>query len=200
LLIFKMSTLKRKSLIMILIGMAGLPILIFHFVPIVKERMVDMTFGLKNTYQYAKYGDKGKDNNYYGGLTPRFQIWKCAVQVGNHDYLFGSGFGTDQKRLNECYVKSGLETFADEDYQTHNQYFNHYARGGFSGLLVLFVFYFFSLYKALKKRHAIHICLTLIIILVSMTENILNRHMGIVFFTFFNSLFFFSENDKANEF
>lgn len=192
LLVFKIKTLKMKMKLAIIGVLVVFPILVFNFVPIVKERMIDMTFGLKENYEYAKYGDKGKNNNYSGGLVPRFQIWSCAVEVGNHNYLIGSGFGRTQERLNECYESKGLHSFSNQDYQTHNQYFNHYARGGFIGLFILLLFYFYSLYVAFERKQILHISLIMMLVIVSLTENVLNLHMGIVFFTFFNSLFFFS--------
>ena len=190
LLMFQMKILERKLKIILIALILIMPILVFNFVPIVKERMLDMTFGLKDNYDYAKYGDEGKFNNYSGGLAPRFQIWSCAIEVGNYNYLFGSGFGTTQKRLNECYNKKHLEYFSDQDYQTHSQYFNNYARGGFIGLFVLLLIYFYSLFFAFKRKDMLHLSLIGIVIVASLTENILNLHLGIVFFGFFNSLFF----------
>ena len=189
---FLTNTIKIRLLLFLIVS----PILIFSFIPIVKERMIDMTFGLKNSYHYAKYGDEGKDNNYNGGLAPRFQIWSCAIDVGKYNYLFGSGFGTTQKRLNACYLSENLIEFSNQDYQTHSQYFNHFARGGLIGFFVLLLLYFYSLIFSLKRKQILHLSLIVIIIITSLTENILNRHFGIVFFAFFNSLFFFSVNNK----
>lgn len=186
---FRKTEIKKRILILSII--VATPILVFVFVPIVKERMVDMTFGLKESYQYAKYGDKGKDNNYNGGLAPRFQIWDCAVEVGNENYLFGNGFGTTQKLLNDCYLSKGLTDFSKQDYQTHSQYFNNYARGGLVGLFVLLFVYFYSMVYAIKNRNLLHFNFMVMIVVVSLTENILNLQLGIVFFCFFNSFFFF---------
>lgn len=199
LLMYQMKALKRGTKLTLLAFIVIFPVIVFNFVPIVKERMLDMTFGLKDNYEYAKYGDEGKNNNYSGGLAPRFQIWSCAIEVGNYNLLFGSGFGTTQKRLNACYTRKHLESFSDRDYQTHNQYFNNYARGGFIGLLVLLLIYFYSLFYALRRKHLLHLCLISIVIVASLTENILNLHLGVVFFSFFNSLFFFSFNKDTNE-
>tara|TARA_R110002051_G_scaffold313322_3_gene389319 strand:+ start:10479 stop:11744 length:1266 start_codon:yes stop_codon:yes gene_type:complete len=199
LLFFKMKNLNNNKKITLVLLIIAFPVLILNFVPIVKERMIDMTFGLKNTYQYAKYGDKGKDNNYNGGLTPRFLIWSCAIDVGNRNYFLGSGFGTTQKYLNSCYLSKNLESFAEQNYQTHNQYFSNYARGGFLGLFVLLILYFYSLVFSLKRKQILHLSLLIIIIVASLTENILNRQFGIVFFAFFNSLFFFSSNKITHE-
>jgi O-antigen ligase len=199
LLMFKMKILEREIKIILIAFVVILPILVFNLIPIVKERMVDMTFGIKDKYEYAKYGDEGENNNYNGGLVPRFQIWRCAIEVGNYNYLFGSGFGTTQDRLNACYTKKHLESFADQDYQTHSQYFNNYARGGLIGVFILLLIYFYTLFFAFKRKHMLHLCLIGIVIVASLTENILNRHMGIVFFTFFNSMFFFGTLTKTNE-
>ncbi|SDZ80999.1 O-antigen ligase family protein [Bizionia paragorgiae] len=192
LLAFKIKTLDKTKRIMILLLITMIPVLVLNFIPIVKERMIDMTFGLKTDYEYAKYGDDGKDNNYNGGFGPRLKIWHCAVDVGNYNPFIGSGFGFTQQRLNTCYNNSNLEAYAKKDYQTHSQYFNSYARGGVLGLCALLLLYIYSVVVSLSRKQVLHFGFLIIIVVASVTENILNRHMGIVFFAFFNSLFFFN--------
>src|SRR5690606_18586810 len=122
---------------------------------------------------------------------PRIQIWNCALEVGRSNFLIGNGFGHSQDKLNECFLNENLEDFAKLDYQTHNQYFNHYIRGGIVGLIILLLLYLYSMFFSIKRKNLIHLSLMIIVILTSMTENILNRHLGIVFFVFFNSYFIF---------
>lgn len=190
----RFRTIEKKTKILVILAIIILPMIVFKFVPIVKERMIDMTFGLKETFQYAKYGG---DIKYNGGLNPRFQIWDCAILSIKDNIWLGNGFGTAQVKLNECYINKGLDDYAQLNYQTHNQYFSHLARGGIIGLLVLLITYFFPLISALKANNIIYFGFICMIILVSVTENLLNLHLGIVFFSFFNSLFFFSRKYES---
>jgi len=173
-----------------------IPTGVFVYVPIVKERMVDMTFGLKETYKYAKYGTNIK---FTGGISPRLVMWNCAFKISNNSIFFGNGYGNTQKLLNRCYRQKGYENFANLNYQTHNLYFSYLARGGVIGLLILLLLYFYSVFNAVFWKDYLHTSFIILIVITSITENILNLHFGIVFFAFFNSLFFYSNKTTFNE-
>lgn len=183
------SSFSKKVGLGILTILIIFPLIIFNTVPIVKERMVDMTFGLKENFEYAKYGE---DIAYNGGLGPRIEIWNCAIQITKGSILFGNGYGCTQCLLNKCYKDKGLDTYAKSYYQTHNQYFNDYARGGLVGLLILLAVFFIPLYWSIRNKNYTYCYFIILIIISSFTENILNRHFGIVFYAMFNSIFFYS--------
>ncbi len=139
----------------------------------------------------------GENVKYNGGLSPRFQIWDCAITSIKDNYWLGNGFGQTQNKLNDCYNNKGLDAITlkkRRNYQTYNQYLSHLARGGILGLIVLLVTYFYPFFSALIAKNILYVWFIFMIILVSITENILNLHFGIVFFSFFNSLFFSHSN------
>lgn len=183
------SDFSKKSKLGVLMLLIIFPLIIFNTVPIVKERMLDMTFGLKESYKYAKYGD---DIAYNGGLGPRIEIWDCAIEITKGNILFGNGYGCTQCLLNQCYKDKGLDIYASSFYQTHNQYFNDYSRGGIIGLLILLAVFFVPLYWSIKNENYTYCYFIILIIISSFTENVLNRHFGIVFYAMFNSIFFYS--------
>lgn len=183
----------RKPKLLFLLFFIVVPTMIFTYVPIAKERMVDMTFGLKETYAYAKYGENVK---YAGSIAPRLELWKCALEAASNNYVFGNGFGNTQKLLNECYKSKGFDHYAQLNYQTHNQYLSSFARGGIMGLGVILIVLLFPLFLAIKNKNYLYVSFLIIILVCCLTENVLNRHFGIVFYAFFNSLFYFIPNKK----
>lgn len=166
----------------------SLPLIIFSSMPIIKERMIDMTFGLAESFSYAQYGNNTK---YDGGISPRLDMWKCAIEITKDRALLGNGYGYTQDLLNRCYRENGYDSFANLNYQTHNQYLNNYARGGIIGLIVLLILYFYSFYYSIVRKDRLHTSFLVLIIVTSLTENLLNLHFGIVLFAYFNSFFFF---------
>ncbi len=186
----------KKILTIFLLFLTIVPTVVFKTVPIAKERMIDMTFGLKEKYSYAIYGN---NNNGEGTIAPRINYWKCALEITRNNILFGNGYGYTQKRLNNCYSSIGQHNYAILNYQTHNQYFNNLARGGIFSLVILFVVLFYPLFYSIRRRMPLYTSFLIIIILTCVTENILNRHFGIIFYGFFNSMFFFNHKSFANE-
>lgn len=184
----------KKRIKYILLGVfIGVPMLVFTLAPIAKERMIDMTLGLKEEFEYAKYGSNVKRN---GSIGPRIELWRCAIQSINENPFFGNGYGNAQEELNACYLDIGKEEFAKLNYQTHNQYFSSLARGGIFGLLALLITLFYPFFYSISERNFLYAVFLIIVIVACFTENILNRHVGIVFFSFFNSFFFFLESNR----
>lgn len=187
------SKISKKAKIGIIASAIFLPFFVFKTVPIVQERMIAMTFGSKQDFKYAKYGDNVA---YNGGLGPRIEIWKCAIEITKNSVLFGNGFGCTQCLLNECYKDKGLDEYAKSNYQTHSQYFNNYARGGVVGLFVLLIVLLAPLYKSIQDKNYIYSYFLILIIISSFTENIFNRHFGIIFYAMFNSVLYYSFNKE----
>ncbi len=59
-LVLKFRTIPKNIRAFVVLIVVLLPITVLKFVPIVKERMIDMTFGLKETFEYAKLWRKCK--------------------------------------------------------------------------------------------------------------------------------------------
>lgn len=118
----------------------------------------------------------------------RYAIYHCTRQVLEKNWLFGVGVDKVQESLNVCYATfdyRGYDDFTKNAYNTHNQYADMWLKYGIFGLLgfVLFLTYF------LIKGSFLHKIFILIFALALLTENMLNRQIGIVTFTLFNAIF-----------
>ena len=120
-------------------------------------------------------------------------IYYCSFKVIQKNILLGVGVGDSQSELNKCYEnKIGAKIYKWMDYNTHNQYLFFLVSTGIGGLLLFLISIYIHLKKSITSRQAMYFYFSIIIILISMTENILVRSDGLMFYAFFGNLFLFN--------
>lgn len=121
-----------------------------------------------------------KDNS----TSVRYIIYACDSEIAVQSGFFGIGVESLQNELNACYQSKNMASdHLSRAYNTHNEYFNLLCGKGIIGLL-LFVGLLAYLF-VLKRKQALFIPFFLCIVLVSLTENILERQIGVFFFALF---------------
>src|SRR5690606_27848206 len=115
--------------LLFLFGTVGLVFLIALQNPVVKNRIL-------------KVNDPG---NLYSGSSLRMNIWKCALEVGKQNYLFGSGVKQSSDLLVEEFKNLDLTIPVKYKYNAHNQYLQTYIQIGFIGLLLFFIFLLYGI-------------------------------------------------------
>ncbi len=124
----------------------------------------------------------------------RYGIYHCISLILEENWIWGVGPGNVQKKLNYCYAGytyRNYDDFSSKDYNSHNQYLDIWLKYGIFGLALFFVFLLWGI-KKLSLSYGIF----LFLIMASMvTENIFDRQIGVVFFTFYNTLFFINRRD-----
>tara|TARA_B110001469_G_scaffold38361_1_gene38228 strand:+ start:1190 stop:2401 length:1212 start_codon:yes stop_codon:yes gene_type:complete len=131
---------------------------------------------------------KSIESNSYG---VRFVIYKNASELIKESPFFGYGIGDYNDKLKESYKNNNpsLEVY----YNSHNQYISFFLVGGSFLLLLYFIFLYFNVKLAIKKRNAHSLIILCFYSIVMLSENILERENGVIFFSFF--LCFFSLNN-----
>jgi O-antigen ligase len=99
------------------------------------------------------------------------------------------GIGDIHDELNKEYSKNNFQFGIGKNFNPHNQYLHTGVSLGVIGILVLLLMLVFPFVYSMKHQEWIYALFILIIFLNSMTESILERQAGILFFSFFNSLF-----------
>ena len=127
----------------------------------------------------------------------RLQIYDCTIRNISKSPILGYGIGDVNVFLNNCYLNSNsLEI--QKNYNTHNQYFSIWLSAGIFGLMA-FLFYLFTVFKIARKQDLKMLyLLNLYFILNMLTENILEREDGVIFFSFLINLYFF-KNDLNDD-
>ena len=101
-----------------------------------------------------------------------------------------------KKVLQEQYKKDGYDYMYKKNYNSHNQYLQVLLDHGIFGFLILAFFTFGMLYASLKQKDFIYALFLAIMILNFMTESVLETQSGVIFFAFFNTVFFFQWFNK----
>lgn len=135
--------------------------------------------------------DKGNAN----GLTIRLVKWQCSFEGIKDHLLLGTGTGDSQDYLNKCYERKNFwGQYPAYHFNSHNQYLETALTLGLAGLTFLLSCMIMPLVFAIRKKQILFISFLLLFAFNSLTESLLERQQGIVFFTFFISLFSFNRS------
>jgi len=168
----------KKNLKLKIISIISLCLLLF-LIPKTRNRFSEI-FTINNS--------KFIESNSYG---VRFVIYKNASELIKEFPFFGYGIGDYNDKLKESYKKNNpsLEVY----YNSHNQYISFLLVGGLFLLLLYFIFLYLNVKLAIKKRNINSLIILCFYSIVMLSENILERENGVIFFSFF--LCFFSLNN-----
>ena len=172
----------NKKQIMIVLTSVFIIVLVVFFLPPSKRRISELSqteFILPNKTQSSK------------SVNFRYGVYYCSMEVLKSNWLFGLGLGNVQNKLDQCYQGFDYENFDDfgvRKYNSHNQYLNAWLTYGILGLGVFLYF----LYYSFSKTTILHKSFLVLSLLALLTENLFEREIGVMLFTFFNTLFFVS--------
>ena len=126
----------------------------------------------------------------------RKKTWSTSLKLVKEKWITGYGTGLSKKVLQEQYKKDGYDYMYKKNYNSHNQYLQVLLDHGIFGFLILAFFTFGMLYASLKQKDFIYALFLAIMILNFMTESVLETQSGVIFFAFFNTIFFFQWFNK----
>jgi O-antigen ligase len=168
----------KRWYILSLVLIAG--ILLF-LTPTVQNRLKEM-----NTSNME--APKGNNDN---GTNVRSGIMACDMELLKQYWLVGVGTGNVQQALNNCLSQFDTHVYKQFDYNTHNEYLNAWITCGLFGFMIFVGCLLVSFVLALKQRNWPHLYFLLFMGICFMTENYLNRQMGVTLFAVMQTLFFF---------
>lgn len=125
----------------------------------------------------------------YDITEPRVERWKLAWQLVQQKPLIGHGSGSELRLLKDAYFEHKLYSSYLNEFNAHNQYLSILIKTGFAGLLVFLSVLGYCTWVAIRSRQLFFVSFLLLIIIVSVGENILDVNKGIFFYCFFMSLF-----------
>lgn len=117
----------------------------------------------------------------------RFTLWDAALRA-NPNPIFGVGTGDYKVILNQYYISQGMTRFAEENYNSHNQFIQIYFSNGIFGLLALCIIICRPLYLSFRVQNPLGILIIFPFIIYGITEVFLGRLQGVVFFVFCHQL------------
>lgn len=164
---------------------------------IIKTRFVNgLEFNIKN-FQPTNDIVKAKVFNYkekvaISDLELRYIFFKIGMFhfLDDGKLFFGYGVGDVQDYLDYYYLTYGLAPNWYEGFNVHNQYLQTLITYGVFVFLVFLGYIIISFHYAIKHKSLLHLSFLILICFIFIFEVTLVRNKGIVFFYFFNTLFF----------
>ena len=156
------------------------------FIPSSKERIKELV-----TTLYSETPQQTNSTNI------RQSIYYCSSLLLEQNWATGIGTSKLQDHLNTCYYMIGSVDIIENNYNTHNEYLNIWLGLGLIGIVVYLILILGSFYYA--KGNDIHLVFLLLFSLFCITENLLERQSGVLFFTIWNSYFIWNRNNNNEE-
>lgn len=116
--------------------------------------------------------------------------WEAVLEaINQNNILVGTGTRGDKDFLYNRYKEYGLMSAYDEKYNAHNQYLETLLEFGLIGFIIFIVLIYYIAHLFIKTKNFFAFSIFLVFLIYMLTESILQRHSGIVLFSFLISLF-----------
>jgi len=151
-----------------------------------------LAFALVSTMMILMFTLNSMDRNDRQAISndswDRFELWKSAISA-NPSVLFGVGTGDYKGVLNEFYLTHGMEKFANQNLNSHNQFIQIYFSNGLLGLVIVLIMLGRPLYLSFRSNNSFGILIFFPFLIYGVTEVFLGRFQGVVFFVFLHQVF-----------
>jgi len=127
----------------------------------------------------------------------RYSIYKNAFLLIKKAPFFGYGIGDFNDQLKNEY-KINTQFLLSKEYNSHNQYLSFLLIGGIPLLLSFFYFLYYNISLSVNNKNYLLIIIISFYSIVMLSENILERENGVIFFSFLIN-FFSLKNYTKNE-
>lgn len=175
---------KLTSAFMLIFFLLSLPAI--YQIPEVRHRFDAMIVSLETTEKNVR-ADK-EDST-----TIRLKSLETTIKVIKENFWYGTGQGDlDATMRNE--MKSLMPADYDRTFAPHNQFLRSFASFGICGLLSLLLLFGTMLAKSIRQRNCLFVIWTVISIAFFCIEDMLCIINGIIFFSFFSSIFLLTNN------
>ena len=152
-----------------------------------KGQKITKTISLRQAWNDKNF----EQNSFFPGTAYRiFQArsFKEIIQEKKYLWITGVGFNASDQFIIKKHKKYNL--FKEINYHNfHNQYLQFFAEIGIFGFIILVVMVLINLINAIKNKDFLHIVFAFTMIVLFLTESVLCRQRGIVFFIVLYCLF-----------
>lgn len=174
-----------------LVGSTILFVALYVLVPSLQLRVDEV---IENRFALPK---SGTDPLLFNSTNVRLGSLFCSTEIIQANPLFGVGVGDVQDALNECYTKEiGAIIYTWDTYNSHNQYLFFGLAAGILGILSFLFQTFYFIFLSIKRQHAIAIFFFVSTAVIFLSENLLVRSDGIMYYALFGSFLIFYNFEK----
>lgn len=130
-------------------------------------------------------------------ISERVQLWGAVLDnYLEKNIIFGAGTGDGHLGLVERYKEIHYEVAAKDEYNAHNQYLEQLLFYGVIGLIFLIVLLFHTLRILYTKDQPLYLVIFISFLIYMCSESILERHSGLIAFSFLTTIFLSTSNQK----
>jgi O-antigen ligase len=122
----------------------------------------------------------------------RLVVWKAGLEVARRHPVFGVGTGDVKDALLDEYQKENNIQVYNLRLNAHNQYLQTYITLGIPGLLSLLCMLLIPCWMTFRRVHSLYFAFLVVFAFNILVESMLEVQAGVVYYAFFNSLFFFA--------
>lgn len=115
----------------------------------------------------------------------RFEVWKNTLKVYSQHPFLGVGTGDIKEALNHQYEVAGFHEGLEFNLSPHNQFLHTLLLLGIPGIITLLLIFGLAARNAIIHHNIIIPVLLIAVFINCMTEGILEKQAGVLFFTFF---------------
>ncbi len=134
-------------------------------------------------------------DNAWSSIGVRFTAYKCAREVFAATPILGTGLGDVQHDLNRCYENYNFLTVIDTN--AHNQYIQILLGSGVIGLFCFLFVLVYPVVHAIRQKNYLYVCFIFLFTLCCLTESLLERQQGVMFYGFFNMILFYNSRKST---
>ena len=130
-------------------------------------------------------------------INERVQLWSAVLDnYLKKNLIFGAGTGDGHQGLVESYREIHYDVAVKDQYNAHNQYLEQLLFYGVLGLMLLIVLLFYTFYVLYTKDQPLYLLIFISFFVYMFSESILERHSGLILFSFLISIFLSTSNQK----
>lgn len=123
----------------------------------------------------------------------KLEIWSAAIETIKRSLFLGHGIGDGQRALEKTYLERGMAVEAADSLNPHNEFLSVFLDFGLIGLGCLVIILGAGLIESIRAKDILTVCFLVIVTLSFLTESVLQRQKGVVFFAFFYSILFYRQ-------
>jgi O-antigen ligase len=166
-----------------------LSVFTFLFLVISKSNIIER---VKTVVDFEQSFPKGDYSKEYKNITPediRKGIYYCSWNLAKDSFWYGYGIGDVQNQLDVCYKEEfKTNTYQMFNFNSHNQYLQVLLSSGIFALILFLLSLLIPIYLSLKRNNYLWFLFTLFMMLCFITENVIDRHDGVIYYSLFNSI------------
>jgi O-antigen ligase len=123
----------------------------------------------------------------------RILVWKASSEIIKKNFLYGVGTGDIKDELDKMYIKMDMTGIYKEHLNAHNQYLQSALGLGILGIIITILMFLLPFIYSIKEKNYLYSFFLILVGLNLFVESMFETQAGVMFYAFFNILFFIKE-------